>query len=254
MWRKTLALWKITLFDNLTFTLSVALTYFLLNFLFLIPLINAFNFFVESLVTFGLLVCISKLYVNVRGDVQAFRDGVINLKAFHCIRNNILEAVALSFAHILMGIVALFLVFLGIVIIALITGTSFLLFNDFPPLWVLTIYLIFLLLVYFSIVTSYPFFFARVIFEAKIPKDYFLMFVTSPFSKLLFKMSFSLDLLISSIIIGFISLILTLLKIFITWLFPFSLLFVSFFVFINILLIYLFGVVAVGEFVWKGVK
>ena len=251
MWRKTLTLWKIILFENPNFVLSDALTYFLLNFLFLIPLLNAFNFFIESIVTFGLLICVSKIYAKAKGDIKAFRKGLEGLNAFVCVKENFLEAVALSLAHMVMGVVALFFVFLGLMIIALITGTTFLIFNTVPPLWALALYLAFLLFVYFSIVTSYPSFFARVIFEAKTPKDYFFMFITAPFSNLLFKMSFSLDLLASSLIIGGISLLLTLFKVFITWLFPASILFLSFLVLINILLVYLFGVVAVGEFVWK---
>lgn len=254
MWRKSITLWKIILFESPNFTFSVVLTYFLLNFLFLVPILNAFNFFIESIVTFGLLICLSKLYVEARGDIKAFKKNLEELNAFICVKENFLEAVALSLAHMVMGVVALFLVFLGLLIIGLITGTAFILFDATPPLWTLIIYLTFLLLVYFSIVTSYPSFFARVIFEAKTPKDYFLMFITAPFSKLLFKMSFSLDLFVSSLIIGGISLLLTLFKVFITWIFPISILFVSFLVFINMLLVYLFGVVAVGEFVWGGRK
>ena len=254
MWRKSITLWKIILFESPNFTFSVVLTYFLLNFLFLVPILNAFNFFIESIVTFGLLICLSKLYVEARGDIKAFKKNLEELNAFICVKENFLEAVALSLAHMVMGVVALFLVFLGLLIIGLITGTAFILFDATPPLWTLIIYLTFLLLVYFSIVTSYPSFFARVIFEAKTPKDYFFMFITAPFSKLLFKMSFSLDLFVSSLIIGGISLLLTLFKVFITWIFPISILFVSFLVFINMLLVYLFGVVAVGEFVWGGRK
>ena len=254
MWKKTITLWKIILFENPNFTLSVALIYSLLNFLFLVPILNAFNFLIESVITFSLLICVSKIYVNVSGNIEGFKKKIINLNAFQCVRNYLLEAVALGFAHMIMGVIALFFVFLGLMIIALITGTSFLVFNAVPPLWVLAFYLAFLLFVYFSIVTSYPSFFARVIFEAKTPKDYFFMFITAPFSKLLFKMSFSLDLFVSSLIIGGISLLLTLFKVFITWIFPISILFVSFLVFINMLLVYLFGVVAVGEFVWGGRK
>lgn len=251
MWKKTLTLWKLIVFDNPDFTLSVALLYFLLNFLFLVPILNIFNFFIESVVTFALLICVSKLYVAVEGNVRAFKEELSRLNAFRCVRTFWKEAVAVSLAHIVTGILSLFIIFLGLAIIALITGTSFIFFNFAMPAWAIVLYLVFLLFVYFSIVTSYPSYFARVIFEAQTPKDYFFKFITAPFSKLLLKMSFSLDLLFSSLIISFFSLLLTLFKIFVTYFFPISILFVSFFAFLNMLLVYLFGVVAVGEFVWK---
>ena len=251
MWKKTLTLWKITLLENQSFTLSIALTYLFLNFLFLVPLVNVFNFFVESVVTFCLLICVSNLYLSVKGEVQAYRESIRTLNTFQCIKENLAKAVAVSLAHAVMGVVALFFVFLGLIIIALITGISYLIFSTIPPLEVLIPYLVFLVFVYFVVVTSYPAFFARVVFEAKNAVDYFFMFITAPFSKLLLKMSLSLDLLISSLIIVSISLLLALFKLFVMWLLPLSIIFVSFIAFLNALLIYLFGVVAVGEFVWR---
>jgi len=251
MWKKTLTLWKITLLENPSFTLFATLTYLFLNFLFLVPIINVFNFFVESVVTFSLLICVSNLYLSVKGEIQAHRESIRTLNTFQCMKKNLAKAVALSLAHAVMGGIAIFFVFLGLLIIALITGVSYLIFSTIPPLEVLIPYLVFLIFVYFAVVTSYPAFFARVIFEAKSTTDYFFMFITAPFSKLLLKISLSLDLFISSLIIASISLLLTLFKLFVMWLFPLSIILVSFIAFLNALLIYLFGVVAVGEFVWK---
>lgn len=251
MWKKTLTLWKITLLENPRFTLFAILTYFFLNFLFLVPLLNVFNFFVESVVTFGLLICVSNLYLSVKGEVQAYRESMRTLNTFQCMKENLAKAIAVSLAHMVMGVIALLFVLLGLIIIALITGVSYFIFSTIPPPEVLTPYLVFLVFVYFAIVTSYPAFFARVVFEAKNAVDYFFMFITAPFSKLLLKMSLSLDLLISSLIIASVSLLLALFKLFVMWLLPLSIIFVSFFAFLNALLIYLFGVVVVGEFVWK---
>ncbi len=242
---------KIILFETPSFSLNVLFIYLFLNLLFLIPLINAFNLLVESIITFSLLICVSKLYVETKGSVKSFKRKLNDLNPISCIRKYLLESLALGFAHLVMGVLALFLVFLGLLLIAILTGTSIFLFNFTPPLWLLAIYLVFLIFVYFSLTTSYPTFFARVIFEAKKPREYFYLFITAPVSKLLLRISFSFDILISSLVVGFASLLLTLFKLFLLFVFPPSILLVSFLAFINMLLVYLFGVVMVGEFVWK---
>ncbi len=251
LWKKSFRVWLIALSQNVNFTLFILLFFTLLNFVILIPLIGLFSFFIQNLINFSLIILFSKIYLKVDGDEEAFRREIENLKyndAFSYIR----EAFMLTVATYLMSIGILIIVVAFLLILGLVFGISFLAFGTvLPPLFIL-LGLVFALVIYFSIVTSYPSFFARTVIEGRKPQDYFTLFLTAPFSKLLWKLSFSFEVFLSSLIIGAISLFIFLAHSLLTFLFPPIGLFSYFITFVNLLLVYLFGVVSIHYLLKRG--
>ncbi|GAB6066560.1 hypothetical protein JCM9492_16550 [Aquifex pyrophilus] len=251
LWRRTLRIWLIALSQNASFTLFILLLFTLLNFVILIPLIGVFSFFIQNLINFSLIILFSKIYLKVDGEEEAFRKEVEKLRygnAFSYVR----EAFMLTVATYLMSIGVLIIVVSILLLLGLIFGISLLTFGTAPSPLFLLLGLIVALIIYFSVVTSYPSFFARTVIEAKKPEDYFTLFLTAPFSKLLWKLSFSLEVLLSSFIVGAISLLIFIAQGVGTFLFPPIGLFSYFITFVNLLLIYLFGVISVHYLLKRG--
>lgn len=250
MWKHALNVWSITLFQNFRLTAELIILFTLLNFLFLIPVMNVFAFFIHNVVNFSLIIYFSKLYLKVKGNEEEYKREIERTKLAQALKTYLPHAVTLTFATYAMTVAYLILLFVSLLILGLITGiTVFTFGTDFIIAYL--IFIVLLLILYFWIITSYPVFFARTVIEGQTPRDFFFLFLTAPFSKLLWKLAFSLEVLFSSFVIGFFSLFIFLFQFVMSHLFP-PLFFLTYFVaFSNTLLIYLFGVISVSYLLWK---
>ncbi|NPB08633.1 MAG: hypothetical protein GXN96_06870 [Aquificae bacterium] len=247
-WKKTLRTWYLSLVANSSLTLQIALLFFLLNFLIIVPLVAPFTFFLQNLLNFSLILFFGKAYLSAGGDERTYEE---KLKAVSSLReplSYLKESFFLVLAQYVMT--ALLLVFLLIALIAAgaVLGISLLAFGTTPPWWALLLYGVIVLFLYFSIATSYPLFFARALLESSNPRDFFLKFLTAPFSSLLLRMNFSLELFLSSLVISTFTLVLFLVQWVLYYLFPPAVLFSYFFTFVNLLLLYLFGLISLYKF------
>jgi len=249
MWKHTLKVWSITLFHNLRLTLELLVLFSLLNVLLLIPVVNAFSFLIHSVVNFSFIIYFSKLYLKVRGNEEKYEEEIKKITVLEALRTYLPHAFTLTLATYAMTVVYLIILFILVLLFGIITGIS--LFNHADFIIAYFFFLIFMLILYLWIVTSYPAFFARTVIEGETPKDFFFLFLTAPFSKLLWKLSFSLKVFLSSLVIGFVSLLVLVIQWLLSLLFPPFLIFTYFVTFSNFLLVYLFGVVSISYLMWK---
>ncbi|NPA32143.1 MAG: hypothetical protein GXO04_00805 [Aquificae bacterium] len=251
MWKKTLRVWFITLTQNPSLTSGLALLFTALNLLFVLPL-GVLSLLLQNLITFSAIIYFSKLYLKTKGDEEAYKKGVKESSLSDVILSYMPHALFLVLANYALLISLFVLLVMAFILLGLLVGTSLLAFGTAPSGTLVLVYVLFFLFLYFSVVTSFPAFFARTVVEAKKPSDYFILFLTAPFSRLLWRISFSFELLVSSLIVGAVSLFLLIFKFLLVRLFPPLVLLTYFFGFVNLLLVYLFGVVSVSHFVWRG--
>jgi len=250
MWKHALKVWLVALFHNFRLTAELLILFILLNFFFLVPVINAFSFFIHNVINFSIIIYFSKLYIKVKGDEKRYEEEIERTTLLQALRTYLPHAITLTLATYAMTTAYLVILFVSMLIVGVITGITLLNYGT-DIIIAYLVYLLLMLILYFWIVTSYPAFFARTVIEGETPKDFFFLFLTAPFSKLLWKLSFSLEVFFSSFVIGLISLFVFLIQSILSYLFP-PLIFLTYFVaFANFLLIYLFGVVSVSYLMWK---
>jgi len=251
-WRKTLRIWYLSFFTNPSLTLLVVFLFFSINFFILLPIIGLFTFLLQNIFNFSLIIFFSKVYIESKGSEEEYVRKLRAVRIFKVPFLFIREAFLLVIAQYIMTTLLVLFVVFALLIAGAILGISLLAMGSTPPWWAFLLYIAILIFLYFSIATSYPFFFARVLAEAQEPGDYLKKFLTAPFSRILMKMNFSVELMISSLIISGISFILFLVQFLLYTFIPATVLLAYFFTFANLLLLYLFGVISLFNFLWKG--
>jgi len=249
LWRKTINLWKIALTANGGLFIKTLGAFTLLNLLFFTPL-QPLSVFLQNLLTFSLITYFSKLYLEVKEE-RAFKERVLTTEFGEASTKYLLHALALLFAQYVMSFLLVVFVVAALFFILSLFGLTFVVFGATLPSWAVFLFVLVVIFLYFSMATSYPLFFARAVVEGRDPKDYFVKFLTAPFSPLLMKMGFSLPLLVSSLIVSAIVLGLFVLQFILYHLIPPTAVLSFFFTYANLLLVYLFGVVSLKDFVDK---
>ncbi|NPB07283.1 MAG: DUF4175 domain-containing protein [Aquificae bacterium] len=246
LWRKTLNLWKLALTANADLAVKTFLAFLLLNLLFFTPL-QPLAAFAQNLLTFALIIFFGKLYLS-NPEEKTFLARLMAASFGGAVKPNLLPALALVLAQYVMTFLLLVFLVAGLMLVAALFGVTLFVFGTALPLWAVGLLVVALVFLYFSMATSYPLFFARALIEAKDAKDYFIKFLTAPFSPLLLKMGFSIPLLTSSLIVSAVALLLFVVQFLLYHLLPFTTVFSFYFTYANLLLIYLFGVISLKAF------
>ena len=238
-------MWKISLSSNPSLSLPFLGVVILLSLSFPVPLMGQILALLNSFLIFSYVVWVSKTYVAEGGDLQRVATAIGEANLIKVVKEHPSVVLGVMVAQLILGVVALIL---SIVILSL-GGVWYVLMplvsgeGDVNLLGVLLAVLVSLLL-YFSLVSSFPIFFGRAILRGKGFGDTLRFFISSLWSELSWKTFFNLDYLVSSAVISAIVLAMILFNLLLMIL-PFGFFLSPVISFLTLHLAYLFGSVAV---------
>jgi hypothetical protein len=239
VWREALTLWKLSLVGNLSTAIPLLLTFAVLNLILFVPVLGVLLFPVKYYLLFAYTTFVSKRYVEKGGNESALLSSIrgnpvrVLLSYFRETLAILVGQVLLTITAVLIAFLMLFAGWLLYLIKPLLEGREMSI-GGFLLAAVLSI------LVYLSVVSSFPLFFGRAMLRGRGFIGTLRYFLSSLYAEVSWRTLLSCDYLKSSLVVSLIALLLFFLGLLFSLFGPFALPFS----FLSIHLIYLFGTVS----------